>query len=128
MMNLTFRQIEVLHALLSAQGLTAGADRLNIPQSNASAILVKAHRLFDDPLLVRSKSGMSFTEEGNRVLEACSRVIASLSSLHADRSIYDPCEDDGRLLIAAVDYMQAAILARGIASVCTAPTNRARAP
>lgn len=117
MTQLTFRQIEVLHALLSAQGLTAGAERLNVPQSNASATLAKARRIFADPLLVRGKQKMTLTDEGARVLKECSAILSALSALEAGRSRYDPLIDDGVLRIAAVDYVQAAILPRAVAAI-----------
>lgn len=117
MIDLTLRQIEVLHAALSARGLTAAADRLGLPQSNMSATLAKARRIFGDSLLVRSGSGMSLTEEGARVLEVTARLLEDVDALSADRTHYDPQDDDGEFRIAAVDYVQAAILPTSIAAL-----------
>ncbi|MEM8827193.1 MAG: LysR family transcriptional regulator [Pseudomonadota bacterium] len=123
MIDLTLRQIEVLHAALSARGLTAGADRLGLPQSNMSATLAKARRLFGDSLLVRSGSGMALTEEGGRVLEATRRLLENVDALSADRAHYDPQEDEGAFRIAAVDYVQAAVLPASIAALRRAAPN-----
>ncbi|MBW4706431.1 LysR family transcriptional regulator [Roseobacter sp. YSTF-M11] len=117
MIDLTLRQIEVLNAALSARGLTAAADRLGLPQSNMSATLAKARRIFGDSLLVRSGSGMSLTEEGARVLEVTARLLEDVDALSADRTHYNPREDDGEFRIAAVDYVQAAVLPASISAL-----------
>ncbi|MEM8796305.1 MAG: LysR family transcriptional regulator [Pseudomonadota bacterium] len=125
MIELTLRQIEVLHAALSARGLTSGADRLGLPQSNMSATLAKARRIFGDSLLVRSGSGMALTEEGARVLEITERLLENADALSTDRSSYDPLKDEGEFRIAAFDYVQAAILPAGISALLrTAPNLR----
>ncbi|MEM7667431.1 MAG: LysR family transcriptional regulator [Pseudomonadota bacterium] len=123
MIDLTLRQIEVLHAALSARGLTAAANRLGLPQSNMSATLAKARRIFGDSLLVRSGSVMALTEEGARVLEVTERLLEDVEALSANRVHYDPKDDDGEFRIAAVDYVQAAILSASIAALRRAAPN-----
>lgn len=107
-----------LHALLEERHVSRAAVRLGISQPTMSRALSRLREMFDDPLLVRGKSGMKATA---RALELGPQVDALLADVRElVRPVrFDPSAATGRICIAAPDivaYMLVPALIRRLAA------------
>jgi DNA-binding transcriptional LysR family regulator len=101
--------LRALEALVSEQHVTRAAVRLGVTQSALSHSLARLRRVFSDPLLVRTKSGMVPTERALALAPEAERLLGELERLAAPRGALDPrslrrtfvvgCHDFGELLV-----------------------------
>ena len=82
--------IRVLHTVLTERSVSRAAVRLGMYQPAVSAALKRLRDLADDPLLVRSGSGMTPTEGGLRMLEPSARILRAAEVLFTDARGFDP--------------------------------------
>ncbi len=106
-----------LHALLSERHVSRAAARLGISQPAMSRALSRLRDMFEDPLLVRGKSGM---EPTSRALELYPQIEALIRDVREIvRPVhFDPAEATGQICIAAPDivaYMLLPALLRRLA-------------
>lgn len=70
-----------LHAVRT-KNLTAAAEQLGYTQSGVSHIIAQLEREFGFPLLIRSKSGITLTQDGERMLAPIRDVVNRDEQLH----------------------------------------------
>ena len=97
--------IRVLHTVLTERSVSRAAVRLGMYQPAVSAALKRLRDLADDPLLVRSGSGMTPTEGGLRMLEPSARILRAAEVLFTDARGFDPQTARNTFRIAASDYL-----------------------
>ncbi|MGP2543022.1 LysR family transcriptional regulator [Yersinia sp. 2541 StPb PI] len=99
-----------LEALLAEQNVTKAAARLNLSQPAVSAQLNRLREVFDDPLLVPARRGMTPTA---KALELLTPLRASLDqlrrTLQSHKDFY-PERAQLTVTIAGTDYIQAAVV------------------
>jgi LysR family transcriptional activator of mexEF-oprN operon len=91
-----FRRIDlnaliVFMAVMRERSVTRAADRLLLGQPAVSHALGRLRTLFDDPLFVRTRTGMEPTP---RALAAFERLVPALGEVHA--AVFDPPPFDPR--------------------------------
>lgn len=100
-----------LEALLSERNVTKAALRLHLSQPAVSAQLNRLRELFDDPLLLPGRRGMTPTA---KALDLLAPLRASLdhlrSTMQSHRDFY-PEQAQMTVAIACTDYIEAAIVA-----------------
>ncbi len=97
-------------SVISDEGnVTRAAERLGVSQQAVSGMLVRLRELFDDPLFVRSRHGVTATPKAESLAEGVKRLIQGGESLLQSRS-FDPSTAEGTLTISALDYVQRGIL------------------
>lgn len=104
--------IRVLHTVLTERSVSRAAIRLGIHQPAVSASLKRLRDFAQDPLLVRSGSGMVPTEAGLRMIEPSASILRGAQSLFADARGFNPATTEQAFRIAASDYLDSQFLPR----------------
>lgn len=100
-----------LEALLAEHNVTRAAARLHLSQPAVSTQLSRLRQLFDDPLLIPARRGMTPTA---RAIELFGPLRESLDQVRAavvTHRRFDPATTALTVSIACTDYLQAAIVA-----------------
>lgn len=115
--------LRVFDAILEEGSVTRASQRLGLTQSAISHALGRLRHHFDDPLFVRTSSGMTPTA---RALEIGPRVHTALTELRTalQPSQFDPAASDRRFVVATGAY-GCAILAPPIAAALALRAPRA---
>jgi DNA-binding transcriptional LysR family regulator len=100
-----------LNMLLEERNVTRAADRLGLTQSAASRMLGRLRASFDDPLFVRTSRGLTPTKRALDIAGPLRDYLFGLEKLLAEREAFDPKSARRRFRIAAIDYVQATLLA-----------------
>ncbi|MDQ7989842.1 MAG: LysR family transcriptional regulator [Candidatus Dactylopiibacterium sp.] len=107
--------LRVLHLLLTECSVSRAARRLNQSQPAVSTALRRLRDLTGDPLLVRSKNGMTPTERGAALLEPVTQALASIESIATGHARFDPATTRRVFNVATPDYLDPALLGRILA-------------
>lgn len=113
------RLFELLHGTRS---VTRSAEQLGLSQPTVSIWLGKLRRQFDDPLFVRTPSGMLPTPRANALVAPVRRALDALRDLGIGEARFDPAESSRRFRIAMSDASHITLLPSLLSQV------RARAP
>jgi DNA-binding transcriptional LysR family regulator len=100
-----------LNMLLEERNVTRAADRLGLTQSAASRMLGRLRASFDDPLFVRTSRGLTPTKRALDIAGPLRDYLFGLEKLLAEGEAFDPKSARRRFRIAAIDYVQATLLA-----------------
>ena len=114
--------IRVLHTVLTERSVSRAAIRLGMHQPAVSASLKRLRDFADDPLLVRSGSGMVPTDTGLRMLEPSASILRAAEMLFSDARGFDPATARTTFRLAASDYLDPLFLPQLVAQI------KARAP
>src|SRR5690349_20611905 len=106
-----------LNVLLEERNVTRAADRLGLTQSAASRMLGRLRATFDDPLFVRTSRGLTPTKRALDIAVSLQEHLFGLEKLLAEGDIFDPRAARRRFRVAAIDYVQATLLAPLIAKL-----------
>jgi DNA-binding transcriptional LysR family regulator len=106
-----------LNVLLEERNVTRAADRLGLTQSAASRMLGRLRATFDDPLFVRTRRGLTPTKRALDIAVSLQEHLFGLEKLLAEGEIFDPRAARRRFRVAAIDYVQATLLAPLIAKL-----------
>ena len=110
----------VFAALMEEAGVGRAADRLGMTQSAVSHALRRLRALWDDPLFVRTPSGMAPTAKALRLAPDVADAVRGLERLVASGAPFDPARDRRQFAIGLSDYAAArylpALLARNALS------------
>lgn len=102
--------LRVLHAVLSECSVSKAAKKLNQSQPAISTSLRRLREITGDPLLVRSRNGMTPTERGLSLLEPVKLALAQIEAIAIRQVRFDPAETRRVFNIAAPDYVNANFL------------------
>ena len=99
-----------LDVLLHKRSVTKAAESLGITQPAMSNGLMRLRKLFNDPLLVRTSSGMAPTERAEELKPLVRDIIASVEqAVKADRG-FDPATSDRLFRLSISDYAESTML------------------
>ncbi len=114
--------VRVLHTVISERSVSRAALRLGSSQPAVSAQLRRLRELTGDALLVRSGAGMTPTATALALLGPAEGLLREAEALFGARSRagrraggFDPARAEGRLRIAASDYLDPFFLPRLVA-------------
>ena len=95
-----------LDVLLTERNVTRAARRLHLSQPALSAQLARLRAVFDDPLLLPSRSGRGMipTARASELVQPLRSVLMDLDTLVKVKSGFDPAVSERRFVIAATDY------------------------
>lgn len=114
--------LQVLYALLTECSVSNAARRLNQSQPAVSTALRRLRDITGDPLLVRSRNGMTPTERGQALLEPVKIALAQIEAIGLPQQRFDPARTQRVFNIATPDYLNAVLVGRLVARL------RAKAP
>ena len=114
-----------LEALLAEGNVTRAARRLNLSQPALSARLARLRDALGDPLLIPAQRGMVLTQRAVELQQPLHEALDGVRRIVADGAPSDPATMRTTLVIAAIDYVQCALLTRfSIALKAEAPMVR----
>jgi DNA-binding transcriptional LysR family regulator len=99
----------ILKILLDENNVTKASEKLNLSQSATSHALQRLRKMFDDPLLERSRTGMRPTARAMALKEALANILLEIQQL-VEEPIFRPEVARGTIRIAASDYATTTIL------------------
>lgn len=102
--------LRVLHLLLTECSVSQAARRLNQSQPAVSTALRRLRDLTGDPLLVRSKNGMTPTDRGAALLEPVRQALASIEQIATNPARFDPASTRRSFNVATPDYLDPTLL------------------
>lgn len=98
-----------LHALLSERHVTRAAGAVGMSQPAMSRALSRLRELFDDPLLVRTRAGMTPTARALALYPEVEELLARVRDMIRPAR-FDPREAVGAVRIAAPDIISAMLV------------------
>jgi DNA-binding transcriptional LysR family regulator len=99
-----------LDVLLHKKSVTRSAEALGISQPAMSNSLQRLRKLFGDPLLVRTRTGMQPTERAESLKPAIRGIIAAVEeAVEADKG-FEPATSDRLFRLAISDYAESTML------------------
>ncbi|MFV8782074.1 LysR family transcriptional regulator [Microbulbifer sp. SA54] len=102
----------VLDAIYATRNLTRAAERLHITQPAVSNALARLRRSLDDPLFIRTPSGMSPTPLTESIMPRVQQALALLGSSLAEHHTFDPASAQKTLRMSMNDMAETLLLPR----------------
>ena len=99
-----------LDVLLRKRNVTRAAESLGISQPAMSNALQRLRTLFSDPLLVRTRSGMSPTERAEQLQPLIREIVASVEKAVESDKGFDASSADRVFRISVSDYGESTLL------------------
>ncbi|MGB4499296.1 MAG: LysR family transcriptional regulator [Methylococcaceae bacterium] len=109
MVNLRTFDLNLLLAfdiLMRERNVTRAAEFMFVTQSAMSHTLHRLRQQLNDPVLVKSPTGMQPTALALALIEPVRRLLQEMERLLENPQIFDPATSQRRFTIAATDYME----------------------
>jgi DNA-binding transcriptional LysR family regulator len=110
--SLNLNLLVALDALLSERSVTRAGQKIGLAQSSMSHALASLRKTFDDPLLVRSASGMVPTTRAQELAEPLRRALEMLEAALEVPAAFDPSTASLRFVLACDAIQQVLLLPR----------------
>lgn len=108
--NIDLHLLRCLEMLVAERHVTRAAEKLNMSQSGMSTALAKLRTIFDDPILVRTPSGMQPSDHAPEIAGAVRRALNEIELAVARRGAFDPAGSSVNFRIMASDYVGLTLL------------------
>lgn len=99
-----------LNALLEERSVTRAAEKLSITQPAMSNALKRLRETLNDPILVRTSTGMTPTEKALRLEPLVTKAILAGEAALQPEENFDPKSCEKTFRIMATDYIEATLL------------------
>ena len=113
-MNLQAIDLNLLvafEALMDERHVTRAARRVGLSQPAMSNALTRLRRTFDDPLLVRTPSGMTPTPAAQALIEAVRAALSQLRGALEQKPAFNPAASSRTFHMLTSDYVEIVLLA-----------------
>jgi DNA-binding transcriptional LysR family regulator len=108
--NFDLNLLVAFDLLMQEQNVSRAAERMFVGQSAMSHILQRLRQQLDDPLLVKTPSGMKPTDRALALIDPVRAVLRDVKRLISAREEFDPAKSLRRFVIAATDYMELLVI------------------
>jgi DNA-binding transcriptional LysR family regulator len=108
--DLDLNLLVALRALLTERHVTRAAARVRLTQPAMSHALARLRAVLGDPLLVRTRSGMTLTPRAEALAEPLERLLGDLSKLLAPPERFDPSRATRTFRVATSDYVELVLM------------------
>jgi DNA-binding transcriptional LysR family regulator len=108
--NFDLNLLVAFDLLMQEQNVSRAAERMFVGQSAMSHILQRLRQQLDDPLLVKTPTGMKPTDRALALIGPVKAVLRDVRSLISTREEFDPAKSVRRFVIAATDYMELLVI------------------
>lgn len=112
--DLDLNLLVVFQAIWQERNVSAAAERLDMTQSAASNALRRLRQHFDDPLFLRTTTGMAPTPLALQLAEPVSQALATLSGLDVQLK-FDPSSSERQFTIGMTDIGEIVFLPKLLA-------------
>lgn len=103
--NIDLQLLVHFNALISESHVTRAADKLNMSQPQMSAVLARLRQLFDDPLLIRTPTGMQPTPRALELLSEVRQAMSHLNAAFSGRAGFSPLDSVRTFHLAGADSL-----------------------
>jgi DNA-binding transcriptional LysR family regulator len=100
----------VLHALLAERSVSRAAKRLGLSQSATSHALARLRDVLGDPLVVRTRQGITPTPRAQAMAEPLGNALGLLEEALVAKSSFDPKTAKRRFQIVGSDYAELVLM------------------
>jgi len=108
--NFDLNLLVAFDLLMQEQNVSLAADRMFVSQSAMSHILQRLRQQLDNPLLVKTPSGMMPTDRALALIGPVKAILRDIRRLINTREEFDPAKSVRRFVIAATDYMDLLVI------------------
>ena len=106
-----------LDVLLREKNVTRAANQLNITQPAMSNGLKRLRNLFNDPILVRTSSGMAPTERAQNLGPVIRKILLELEEALQSEDAFNPATSDRVFRLMASDYAASTLVPHLLSSL-----------
>ena len=103
--NFDLNLLVAFDLLMEEKNVSRAAERMFVTQSAMSHTLQRLRQQLDDPLLVKTPTGMKPTERALSLVEPVKAVLREIKRLIRAPEEFAPSQSRRRFVIAATDYM-----------------------
>lgn len=107
--SLDFRQLRLLHLLLTRRSVSRVAEELGVSQPSVSLTLNRLRRVLNDRLLVRGRNAMVPTERGLEIAPIVERLLIDFDRLTSEEG-FDPALSTRSVRIASPNYLGSSVI------------------
>jgi DNA-binding transcriptional LysR family regulator len=104
--NFDLNLLVAFDVLMRELNVTRAAEQMFITQSAMSHILHRLRQQLDDPILVKTPSGMKPTERALALIDPVRAVLSETERLIQPPEAFDATTSQRRFIIAATDYLE----------------------
>jgi DNA-binding transcriptional LysR family regulator len=104
--NIDIRLLRAFLVLMNERNVSHAAERLEVSQPAASHSLARLRRVFNDPLLLKSKSGMLITPRGEEIAATVSRWVSEYDALVQVTDEFDSKTSRRTFVITATEHAE----------------------
>ena len=102
--NIDLNLLTIFQAIYSDGQVVKAAATLGLTQPAVSHALGRLRNLFNDPLFVRSRSGMDPTPRAHEISDQVSQILINIRQVVSGDSQFDPATSKRELKIGMLDY------------------------
>jgi DNA-binding transcriptional LysR family regulator len=108
--NFDLNLLVAFEFLIEERNVSRAAEKLFISQSAMSHILQRLRHQLDDPVLVKTATGMTPTPRAQSLLEPVKAILRDVERLIRTPEQFSPASSQKRFVIAASDYVEFTLL------------------
>jgi DNA-binding transcriptional LysR family regulator len=108
--NIDLRLVSLIGELNRTRSVSAAAQKLSLSQSTVSMALARLRKHFDDPLFVRTSTGMDPTPRGAELIEVMKNAEFYMHQALEHRSVFDPLKSTHEFRLCSTDIAQLTLL------------------
>ena len=112
MTNIDLRLLTIIAELHRTRSVSQTAENLELSQSTVSMTLARLRKHFNDPLFVRTSSGMEPTPHAVQLIELLSHAESLLETALECHVVFDPATSDRTFHICSTDIAKITMLPR----------------
>jgi DNA-binding transcriptional LysR family regulator len=112
MTNIDLRLVTIITELNRTRSVSQTAENLQLSQSTVSMSLARLRKHFNDPLFVRTSSGMEPTPHAVQLIDLLSHAEALLETALEHHVVFDPATSDRTFHLCSTDIAKVTMLPR----------------
>src|ERR1700684_1035141 len=110
MTNIDLRLLTIVNELNKTRSVSQTAENLELSQSTVSMSLARLRKHFNDPLFVRTSTGMEPTPHAVQLLDLLSHAESLLETALEHHVVFDPATSDRTFHLCSTDIAKVTML------------------